>query len=133
MYSQEHEARFEGETNTLSGPALRTFFRIADVWRLSEAEQMKLLALTNRSTLHRWRADRPARIGRDRLERISYVFGIFKAINILIPEPVRVDAWLRASNSAELFGGCTALERMTRGNVSDLYVVRHYLDAQTMG
>ena len=29
----------------LTGPALRTFFRIADAWGLKESEQMKLLGL----------------------------------------------------------------------------------------
>ena len=29
----------------LTGPALRTFFRIASAWHLSEAEQMRLLGL----------------------------------------------------------------------------------------
>lgn len=113
----------------LSGPALRTFFRVADAWHLSKAEQMSLLAISSRSTLHRWRAGKAARLGRDRLERISYIFGIFRAINILLPEPAQASAWMRAPNSANLFGGSTALERMCRGNVSDLYVVRRYLDA----
>lgn len=114
----------------LGGPALRTFFRIADAWHLSEAEQMKLLAISSRPTLHRWRVGKAARLGRDRLERISYVLGIFKAINILLPDPTRASAWMRAKNSADVFGGGTALERMSRGNVADLYVVRQYLDAQ---
>ena len=39
----------------LSGPALRTFFRIADAWDLKEAEQMKLLGLDSRSTFQTWK------------------------------------------------------------------------------
>ena len=114
----------------LSGPALRTFFRIAEAWRLTEAEQMKLLAIANRSTLDRWRIGKAARLGRDRMERISYIFGIYSAINILLPDPARASVWMRAPNTAAPFGGGTALERMCRGEVSDLSVVRHYLDAQ---
>ena len=34
----------------LSGPALRTFFRIAALWGLSVDEQMTLLGVTARST-----------------------------------------------------------------------------------
>ena len=34
----------------LTGPALRTFFRIAEVWSLKEQEQMRLLGLDSRST-----------------------------------------------------------------------------------
>ena len=37
----------------LTGPALRTFFRIAEVWSLKEQEQMRLLGLESRSTFCR--------------------------------------------------------------------------------
>ena len=117
-------------TANLGGPALRTFFNIAKAWRLSEQEQMKLLGLTSRSTLHSWKAKRVSKVSRDTLERVSYLLGIFKAINILLPDPKRADAWMRAPNNAPLFGARSALDRMTSGNVGDLYVVRQYLDAQ---
>jgi hypothetical protein len=67
------------------------------------------------------------------LERISYVLGIYKALQILLPDPARADAWVRASNGAPLFAGRSALERMLAGNVSDLYAVRSYLDAERGG
>lgn len=116
--------------NDLGGAALRTFFNLAKAWKLSEDEQMKLLGLGSRSTLHAWKSGRVTKISRDTLERISYLLGIFKAINILLPDPDRADAWMRAPNKAPLFGGRSALDRMTSGNVADLYVVRQYLDAQ---
>ncbi|WOK35476.1 antitoxin Xre-like helix-turn-helix domain-containing protein [Sphingomonas sp. C3-2] len=114
----------------LGGPALRAFFGIAQAWHLSETEQLKLLGLVSRSTLHSWKAGKVTKVSRDTLERISYLLGIFKAINILLPMPDRADAWMRAANKAPLFGGRSALDRMTSGNVADLFVVRQYLDAQ---
>lgn len=114
----------------LGGPGLRTFFGIARAWGLSEQEQMKLLGLTSRSTLHSWKAGRVSKIGRDTVERISYILGIFKGIGILLPDPRRADEWMRAPNDAPLFGGRSALDRMTSGNVADLYLVRQYIDAQ---
>ena len=114
----------------LGGPALRTFFNLAKTWELSEQEQMKLLGLNSRSTLHAWKAGRVSKISRDTLERISYLLGIFKAINILLPDTKRADEWMRLPNKAPLFGGRSALDRMTTGNIGDLYVVRQYLDAQ---
>ncbi|HEX8937637.1 MAG TPA: antitoxin Xre-like helix-turn-helix domain-containing protein [Sphingomicrobium sp.] len=114
----------------LGGPALRTFFNLAKAWELSEQEQMKLLGLNSRSTLHAWKGGRVSKVSRDTLERISYVLGIFKAINILLPDTKRADEWIRLPNKAPLFGGRSALERMTTGNIGDLYVVRQYLDAQ---
>lgn len=114
----------------LGAPALCTFFNLAKAWGLSEPEQMRLLGLNSRSTLHAWKSGRVSKVSRDTLERISYLLGIFKAINILLPDRERADEWMRLPNKAPLFGGRSALDRMTTGNIGDLYVVRQYLDAQ---
>ena len=125
-------AKLDRETSVadLGGPALRTFFNLAKTWQLSEQEQMKLLGLNSRSTLHAWKGGRVSKVSRDTLERISYLLGIFKAINILLPDTKRADEWIRLPNNAPLFGGRSALDRLTTGNIGDLYVVRQYLDAQ---
>jgi len=116
----------------LSGPALRTFFNIADKWQLGPDEQMKLLGVTARSTFYKWKKDTEVALPRDTLERISYIFGIYKALQILFPNEA-ADTWVKKANSAKLFTGRSALERMLSGNVADLYVVRQYLDAQRGG
>ena len=112
----------------LTGPALRTFFRIADAWGLKEQEQMRLLGLDNRSTLQSWKRGAVAAIPKDALERISYVMGIYKGLNVLLPKSA--NDWVRKPNKSPVFAGRTALERMASGNVADLYVVRQYIDAQ---
>ena len=112
----------------LTGPALRTFFRIAETWNLQEQEQMRLLGLESRSTFQSWKRGVVAAIPKDALERISYVLGIYKGLHILLPKTA--DQWVRKSNAAGIFGGRSALDRMTSGNVADLYVVRQYVDAQ---
>ena len=112
--------------------ALRTFFRIAEAWRLSIAEQGTLLGVA-RTTLYQWKQGRVAPLDRHLLERLSHLFGIWSALQILLPVAERADAWLRAPNTAPLFGGRSALERMLGGQVADLYVVRQYLDAQRGG
>src|SRR3546814_6905405 len=68
----------------LTRPALRTFFRIAEIWSLSADEQAMLLGLSDIGTLQRWRRGGVSRLSRDTLERISYVFGIFKSINMIL-------------------------------------------------
>lgn len=117
-------------TAELGGPALRTFFRLAEAWKLRIADQRKLLGDPPESTFYKWKRHQDAALGRDTLERISYLLGIWKALQILFPDPQQADAWLRKPNSAATFGGHSALERMLSGNVADLYVVRQYLDAQ---
>lgn len=116
-----------------SGPALRTFFRIAETWSLSVEDQMKLLGLTNRATLYNWRKGKEVALPKDTLERISYIFGIFKALQILLPDEKAADDWVKRPNTAALFAGKSALDRMLSGQVADLYVVRQYLDAQRGG
>jgi hypothetical protein len=112
-----------------SAAALRTFFNIARAWDLSPAEEQRLLGV-QRSTLYAWRAGSyPARLDADTLERLSYVFGIYGALQVLFPVAERADAWLRKPNDAPLFGGDSALSRMLGGQVADLFEVRRYLDA----
>ena len=128
------QARPAAAERHLSGPALRAFFRIAGLWGLDTTQERTLLGHPPASTFFKWKkAPQAANVSRDVLERISYVLGIFKALEILFPDPARADAWLKRPNDAPLFGGRSALERMLGGNVSDLFVVRQYLDAQRGG
>lgn len=117
----------------LSPVALRTFFRIAGLWKLSVEEQMTLLGLSTRSTFFNWQKKPEVSLPRDTLERISYVLGIYKALQILLPSDQAADGWIRRPNANPLFGGRSALDRMLSGQVADLYTVRQYLDAQRGG
>lgn len=114
----------------LSGPALRAFFNIASAWNLNAKQQRTLLGNPPSSTFFKWKRDMGGTVSRDVLERISYVLGIYKALQILLPDTERADAWISRPNAAPLFGGHSALDRMLGGNVGDLYAVRQYLDAQ---
>jgi hypothetical protein len=112
----------------LTRPALRTFFRIAEAWTLQEQEQMRLLGLESRSTFQSWKRGAVAAIPRDAMERSSYVLGIYRGLQIVLPKTA--DQWVRKPNTARIFGGRSALDRMMSGNVSDLYVVHQYVGAQ---
>ncbi|MDE0374315.1 MAG: MbcA/ParS/Xre antitoxin family protein [Rhodospirillales bacterium] len=117
----------------LSGPALRTFFRIAAIWDLSVQEQMTLLGLTARSTFFKWKKDPNTVLPKDTLERISYVLGVYKALQLLLPDETAADEWVKRPNAAPPFSGRSALDRMLSGQVADLFIVRQYLDAQRGG
>jgi hypothetical protein len=118
------------ETHAAGAAGLRAFARIAEAWHLSIAEQLTLLGLSSRSTYFKWRKEPQVRLPRDTLERISYVLGIYKALQLLLPDTRAADEWVRRPNEAAVFGGRSALDRMLSGNVADLYIVRQYLDAQ---
>jgi hypothetical protein len=113
--------------------ALRVFFRIADAWGLTATDARLLLGTPPSSTYYKWRSGDVGHVPRDLLERISYVLGIYKALQILLPDPAAADGWISRPNDAPPFGGRSALEVMRSGNVADLFVVRQYLDAQRGG
>ena len=113
----------------LAAPGLRAFERIAQAWQLSIDEQLCLLGQPPRSTFFAWRKNpERASLPRDTLERLSYLLGIWKSLQILLPDAGAADAWVRQPNAAPAFGGRSALARMLAGNVSDLHAVRTYLD-----
>lgn len=114
----------------LDGPALRAFFNITRAWGLSADEERILLGSPGRSTFFRWKKDREGALSREVLERISYLLGIYKALRLLFPNAEQANGWIKRPNSAPLFGGDPALQRMLAGQVADLFVVRQYLDAQ---
>ena len=112
--------------------ALRTFWRLADAWKLTIAEQIALLGVA-RTTLYQWKQGKVGPLDRNVLERLSYLFGIYSALQILLPIPERAHEWVRKPNSAPFLGGRSALERMLGGQIGDLFVVRQYLDAERGG
>jgi hypothetical protein len=115
----------------MGGPGLRAFYNIAQEWGLTAEEQMILLGGVPSSTFYNWKSkvvpSGDISLGRDTLERISYILGIYKALRILLPASYAT--WVKRPNSNPLFGGRPALERMLSGNVSDLFMVRQFLDA----
>lgn len=116
----------------MSTVGLKLFFRLAEKWSLNKNEQIKLLGDPGRTTLHNWQSsiDRgdSVRLSKDTLERLSYITGIYKAIQILFENRDNWNDWIRKPNSA--FAGQSALAVMLGGNVVDLAIVRKYLDAQ---
>ena len=127
LQGKTHEAR---QAQAAGAVGMRAFARIAELWHLSIADQLTLLGLSSRSTYFKWRKESQVRLPRDTLERISYVLGIYKALQLLLPDTRAADEWIRRPNEAAVFGGRSALDRMLSGNVSALYIVRQYLDAQ---
>jgi hypothetical protein len=114
----------------LSGPALRTFFNIADSWRLTVTEQRGLLGWPAASTYHKYKAGDHGALAFDTLTRLSLILGIYKSLQVLYPEPAFADAWVRMPNSHPIFGGRPAIEVMVNGGIDGLYRVRRLLDGR---
>src|SRR5665647_397025 len=133
MEANSVQATTSVSNRDVSAPALRTAFRIFVAWGLGNKEQIKLLGTPPKSTFYRWKHGDDVTLSQDTLERLSYIFGIYAALQVLLPKPEAADTWIKKPNTAPLFGGRSALQRMLSGQVADLYIVRQYLDAQRGG
>lgn len=131
MHIKKHPTSSDGYSpETLGAAALTAFFNIATKWRLTNDEERTLLGNPPRSTYYKWRKSKQAALAQDTLERISYILGIFKAINILLPTSDAANEWIKKTNNDPLFNGQSALDKMLVGRVVDLADVRRYLDAE---
>lgn len=114
----------------MSRVAVKLFFGITEEWSLTDEQRCTLAGLGTRTTLHNWRqklaAGEPIKLGRDTLERLSYLAGIYKAVQLLFADRAQWQNWVRKPNRD--FGGASALQRMLGGRVVDLVDVRRYLD-----
>lgn len=99
-------------------------------WGVTDEQAATMLDLPAR-TYARWKSGALGRMGRDGKARLSNLMGIHKALRMIFREPNRGYAWIKASNEA--FGGSSALEVMTGGELTDLMRVRRYLDAERSG
>jgi hypothetical protein len=115
----------------LGGPAhaaaKRAFFRITEAWGVTDAQARVLLGAPSRSTLYTYKQGKGGELSHDTLERVSYVLGIYKDLQLLFPNPAQADVWMRKPNDA--FGGQSALDHALGGRVVDLADVRRHLDA----
>ena len=110
--------------------ALRAFFEIAEAWKLTSDEQLKLIGSPPRSSFFKLKKE-GGQLNRDQLERLSHIISIYKCLRILFTDQEEADRWLGQPNSAPFLQGRSALEFMVHdGYLSDIFQVRRYLDAQ---
>jgi uncharacterized protein (DUF2384 family) len=105
---------------------LSAFFALADVWRLNTDQQITLLGNPARSTFFKWKKE-GGLLSSDTQWRISHLLSIFKALQILFPDPERADSWLTRPH--RLFDGRSALDVLLGGQLQDIIRVRELLDA----
>ena len=117
----------------MSGPAIRTFWNVAEAWNLTTEEQRALLGWPPESTFYKYKAGQVGTLPYDMLMRISLVLGIYKDLRILYPERNLADRWVKLPNSNPLFGGKPALALMADSGMDGLYQVRRLLDSRRGG
>jgi hypothetical protein len=121
------------ERERLSGAALKAFFSIINRWSIRDEDARELLGGVSNGPYYQMKKSQEGRIlSADELFRISYLIGIFKALNTLHGQPL-ADQWVRLANSNRIFAGQTPLEFMKKGGQQAMEIVRELLEARIQG
>jgi uncharacterized protein (DUF2384 family) len=113
----------------LSPAALRGFFAVMTAWQVRDEDARQLLGGVSRATFYEMKRQPERVCSVDELTRISYLIGIFKALNVLHGEAL-ADRWMQLPNTNRLFGGATPLQFVVDGGIPALDQVRRLLDAR---
>ncbi len=116
----------------LSTPALKAFFNIMGRWKVRDEDARVLLGGISNGPFYEMKRDPERVLDADRLMRISYLIGIFKALQILHARTL-ADEWVQLPNSHPIFRGQTPLAYMMRGGLPAMQTVRRLLDARRAG
>jgi hypothetical protein len=116
----------------LSAPALEAFFNIMARWQVRDDDARALLGGVTNGPYYEWKKNPQRVLDTDRLTRVSYLIGIFKALRILHGKAL-ADEWVHLPNDNPIFAGRTPLQFMTRGGLPALQTVRRLVDARRAG
>jgi hypothetical protein len=116
----------------LSRSALRGFFRIIERWKIRDEDARELLGGLSSSAYYEWKKNPDRVLDVDRITRISYLTGIYKALHILYGDKL-ADEWVSLPNTNAMFGGRTPLAYMIGGGLLAMQTVRKLLDARRGG
>lgn len=120
------------ERERLSKSALKGFFALMTAWKLRDDDARELLGGMSSSTFYEWKKNPDRVLEVDRITRISYLLGIYKALHILYGDKL-ADEWIALPNSNPIFAGRTPLSQMLAGGLLAMQTVRKLLDARRGG
>ncbi|HEX2311487.1 MAG TPA: antitoxin Xre/MbcA/ParS toxin-binding domain-containing protein [Vicinamibacterales bacterium] len=120
------------ERERLSTPALKAFFNIMARWKVRDEDARALLGGVSNGPFYEMKRNPARTVEADRLTRISYLIGIFKALHILHGREL-ADEWVHLTNRNPIFAGQTPLAYMIRGGLPAMQTVRRLLDARRAG
>jgi len=122
----------KSERERLGPSALKAFFNIMERWGVRDEDARQLLGGVSNGPYYEMKKDPDRALDTDKLVRISYLIGIFKALNILHSEKL-ADEWVRLPNTNRIFAGLAPLEYMAKGGTPAMQTVRRLLDARRGG
>jgi uncharacterized protein (DUF2384 family) len=119
----------KNEREKLSPSAIKAFFNILEKWSVRDEDARTLMGGVSNGQFYAMKKDPERTLDPDALTRVSFLIGIFKALNILYSEKL-ADAWVQRPNTNPIFGGRTALAYMMEGGLPAMQIVRRLLDAR---
>lgn len=123
------EQKIEKE-NVIS--VIKTIYNIFDAWGLSNNEQMSALGVTG-IKYEEFRNPDLIRVDEDFIKRCSYILGIYKNLQILLPDTQAADSWVNRKNTAKFFNGKSPREFIITGNFGDLRLVHQFVASMSHG
>ncbi|WP_118135214.1 antitoxin Xre/MbcA/ParS toxin-binding domain-containing protein [Oceanicella sp. SM1341] len=120
------------ERARLSDGAVRAFLNIMERWGVRDEDARRLLGGLSNGAFYTLKKGGGRALDEDRLRRISYLVGIFKALNILHGEAL-ADRWMSLPNRNRIFAGATPLDYLLRGGLPAFATLRRLLDARRGG
>lgn len=121
------------ERKRLSGSALAGFFKMMEIWKVRDEDARILLGGISNGPFYEMKKNPKGKVlDVDRMYRISYLLGVFKALNILHGQEL-ADEWVRLPNRNSLFAGKTPLGYMIEGGLPAMQNVRRLLDGRRGG
>ena len=125
------DLRSRAAREKLSPSALKAFFNIIERWKVPDEPARDLLGGVSNGTFYKLKHT-PKTLGPDELLRVSYLVGIFKALNILYSREL-ADRWMQLPNANPMFRRETPLAYVRAGGIPALQTVRRLLDARRGG
>jgi uncharacterized protein (DUF2384 family) len=116
----------------LSPAAVEAFLKIMDVWGIRNEAGMALLGGISNGKYHDLKKNRRATLTQDQLTRVSYLIGIFKALNILFGRKL-ANQWILRPNANPMFKGTSPLDLMVRLGMPAMMETRRLLDSRRGG
>jgi hypothetical protein len=121
------------ERKLLSGSSLAAFFKMMELWKVRDEDAKLLLGGVSNGPFYEMKKKPKSKVlDIDQMYRVSYLLGIFKAINILHGQEL-ADRWAQIPNSGPLFRGMKPLQYMIDGGPTALQEVRRLLEGQIQG
>jgi Protein of unknown function (DUF2384) len=120
------------ERDRLSAPALKAFFNVMGAWKVRDEDARALLGGVSNGPFYEMKRNPDRTLDTDRLTRVSYLLGIYKALHILHASAL-ADEWVHLPNRNPVFAGQAPLAYMIRGGLPALQTVRRLLDSRRAG